>query len=641
MSLAPRPSLLAGREDLLDRLHGLLTEGTQPRTVVLCGLGGVGKTSVVVEYAHRHLTEVGVAWQVASDDPAVLAAELAELTAQLGDREVADLRDPVVSLHAVLAAYPKEWLLVFDDAPDEAAVRRFLPPAGRGRVLITSRSSLWPGRQVLDVPVLDTDVAACFLVNRTADPDEALAGELAIELGKLPLALEQAAAYIQATWAGFAGYLDLFRQRHAVLLDREAPAGHPASVAATIGLALSRLNDAAPAAAGLLRLLACLAAEPVPLGLLLTVEQRRLGLEGGAVDALRPLMTDSVAAADAVAALRRYSLVTPAGGSMILTHRLVQAVTLDQTPDETAMSWRQAAAALVEAAIPDDTSLPGAWQVCSLLLPHVKAVLDDSSPGAGRIATYLGESGSYLAARDMWRKIADAQEEQYGAEHVLTITARQEAAHWTGEAGDPLTARDLLKALLPALHRLAGAEHPATLKARRRLARFTGRAGDPAAARDLLVALLPVQQRVLGPEHPDTLDTRYGLAAWTSDAKDACAARDLFAGLLADYERMLEPEHQDTLTIRYELARWTGEAGDPAAARDQLAALLPVRSRVLGPEDPSTLVTRSQLARWTGEAGDPAAARDQLAALLPVEERVRGPEDPDTLATRNELNRWS
>ena len=108
VSLASRPALLAGRENLLTQLHRLLSEGGQPRSVVLCGLGGVGKTSVATEYAHRHLAEVGIAWQVASQDPAVIAAELAELTAQLGDRELADARDPVASLHAVLAAYPKE-----------------------------------------------------------------------------------------------------------------------------------------------------------------------------------------------------------------------------------------------------------------------------------------------------------------------------------------------------------------------------------------------------------------------------------------------------------------------------------------------------------------------------------------------------
>ena len=89
----------------------------------------------------------------------------------------------------------------------------FVPPAGPGRVLITSRNQIWPPGQALDVPVLDPEVAAEFLVSRTGDPDRAAALELAGELGGLPLALEQAAAYIQATGTTLAGYLALFRQR--------------------------------------------------------------------------------------------------------------------------------------------------------------------------------------------------------------------------------------------------------------------------------------------------------------------------------------------------------------------------------------------------------------------------------------------
>ena len=183
--------------------------------VALCGLGGAGKTSVAVEYAHRHLAEVGVAWQFAAEDPAVLAAGFGELAAQLGARELLDARDPVASVHGVLAGYPAEWLLVFDNAPDRASVAAFVPPAGRGRVLITSQNPNWPPGQALDVPVLDPEVAAEFLVNRTGDPDRQAALELAGELGGLPLALEQAAAYIQATGDSLAGYLASFRQRRA------------------------------------------------------------------------------------------------------------------------------------------------------------------------------------------------------------------------------------------------------------------------------------------------------------------------------------------------------------------------------------------------------------------------------------------
>ena len=440
MSLAPRPALLAGREELLAGLDDRLTAGPAagPRVVALHGLGGAGKTSVAVEYAHRHLAEVGLAWQFPADDPAVLLAEFARLAAQLGARGVVDARDPVAWVHAVLAAFSARWLLVLDNADGQRAVQRFLPPAGRGRVLITSQSAVWPCGQAVEVPPLGTGVAAVFLVNRAGDPDEGAATELAGELDGLPLALEQAAAYIQATGTTLAGYLSLFRDRRADLLARGEVAGHPADVAATLGLALSRLRDEAPAAAGLLRLLACLAPEPVPLALLLSDARVAGELAPEVAATVGPLLGDPVAAGDAVAALRRYSLATPAGDGLVLVHRLVQAITLAQVPAEVAGQWEQAAAALVQAAVPADPELPAAWLVCAVLLPHARAVLGLTTRGMSRVGRYLGRSGSYPAARDLFQLIADAysEDEAYGAEHPDTLTARVRLARWTGEAGD-------------------------------------------------------------------------------------------------------------------------------------------------------------------------------------------------------------
>src|SRR4029077_1732711 len=143
--------------------------------------------------------------------------------------------------------------------------------------------------QAVDVPVLDPVVAADFLVSRTGDADRVAARELAGLLGGLPLALEQAAAYMQATGTALARYLLVFRDRQADLLARGEVAGHP-DVAATLGLAPSRRaargravpggGGGARGAAGLVRLLAFLAPEPVPLAVLLAGD--------GAADGLGP-----------------------------------------------------------------------------------------------------------------------------------------------------------------------------------------------------------------------------------------------------------------------------------------------------------------------------------------------------------------
>jgi hypothetical protein len=520
--LASPPSLLAGREDLLVDLHTRLTggDGPGPRTVALCGFGGAGKTSVALAYAHRHLAEVGVAWQLAAEDPTVLADGFGQLAAQLGARDVADTRDPVASVHGVLAAFPGAWLLIFDNAPDRASVEAFLPPAGPGRVLITSQSALWSRGQALEVPVLDIEVAAGFLAGRTGDTDRRAAWDLAGVLGGLPLALEQAAAYVQASGDSLAAYLASFVQRRPEMLSRGEPTGYPETVATTWRLAFEDVRQAAPGAAGLLRLLAFCAPEAVPLRLLL---QPRPGLAGRlgeeVAPVLGPLMDDRLAAGDAIGALRRYSLISPPADGSVSVHRLVQAVTADQMPAELARQWQHAAAALIENAIPDDTALPETWPVCAQLLPHAQAALADDSAGMARIANYLGNSGSYALARDLQQKVAEAREQILGPEHPATLSARRQLAFWTGQAGDRADARDQYAALLPVRERVLGPEHPHTLGARGNLAHWTGAAGDAAAACDQYAALLPVFERVLGPEHPDTLGARASLADWIERAE--------------------------------------------------------------------------------------------------------------------------
>jgi Tetratricopeptide repeat len=641
--LAPRPTALAGREGLLAELDARLADGPGPRLIALCGLGGAGKTSVAIEYAHRNLPEVGVCWQFGAQDPAVLEAEFAVLAAQLGARDVIDARDPVASVHAVLARFGAGWLLVFDNAVDRASVERFVPPAGSGRVLVTTQSQHWPPGQALNVPVLDNNVAADFLVNRTGHPDRAEARELAAALGGLPLALEQAAAYIQATGVDMTRYLLLFRDRQADLLARGEAVGHPADVTATLELALSRLARKARGAAELLRLLAFLAPEPVPLALLLTGSPAA-GLPSPETAATAsPLLGDPVAVGDAIAALRCYSLLSPAEEGLVLVHRLVQAVTRAQLTAQEADQSEQAAAALVEAAVPADPEAPVAWPTFAALLPHARAVLDPVSGGMGRIAQYLGHTGSYPAARDLYQLIVSAHSDSddYGPEHPDTLAARAYVAIWTGEAGNAAGARDLFAALLATYERVVGIEHPDTLTTRHNLATWSGRAGDAASARDQLAALLPIRERLQDPEHKNVLSTRAERGHWAGEAGDPADARDQYAALLPVRERVQGTEHPDTLITRNNLAYWTGKAGDPASARDQYAALLPIREQILGRDHPHTLATRANLARWAGEAGNAAGARDQYAALLPIREQILGPDHPDTLATRHELAAWT
>ena len=209
-----------------------------------------------------------------------------------------------------------------------------------------------------------------------------------------------------------------------------------------------------------------------------------------------------VAVGDAIAALRRYSLVSPAGDGLVLVHRLVQALTRAQLPVDKADPWEWAAAILVDVAIPARPQLPATWPVCAQLLPHARVVLHPDQqrhvPGSRGIS---GLSGSHPTARDLFGLIADAHRDSdsYGPERPgHPVRPPRARAIWTGVAGDAAGARDQHGALLPIIERLRGPEHPDTLFARHGLARWSGEAGDVAGARDQHAALLPIIERVLG-----------------------------------------------------------------------------------------------------------------------------------------------
>ena len=195
---------------------------------------------------------------------------------------------------------------------------------------------------------------------------------------------------------------------------------------------------------------------------------------------LAPLLEDPLVADDAVAALRQYSLITLAAEGSVSVHGLVQVVTFDQIPAEHHAQWRQATAALIEAAIPADTKSPNTWPVCATLLPHAQKALAGHSVGMARIASYLGHSGSLTAARNLQRRIAEACVRVYGPENPQTLAARVSLARWTGEAGDPAGARDQFADLLPITRagpRRRAPGHPDCPRQPRPLDRAGGRPG--------------------------------------------------------------------------------------------------------------------------------------------------------------------
>ncbi len=212
-NLAASNPHFTGRAELLERLERALTSGPVALTA-LHGLGGIGKSQTALEYAWRHLADFELVWWLRAESVEGLLGGLGGLAVELGAvaPEETNAETRARAALAWLKAHPG-WLLVYDNAETEDDVKDWLPQ-GSGAVILTSRDGAWHHVQPLDVDVMSPADAAALLTERSGDPDAKSAAELATELGYLPLALEQAAAYMFASHWSLARYLKTYRTRH-------------------------------------------------------------------------------------------------------------------------------------------------------------------------------------------------------------------------------------------------------------------------------------------------------------------------------------------------------------------------------------------------------------------------------------------
>jgi hypothetical protein len=196
---------------------------------VLYGLSGVGKSRLTVEYMDRYGHEYRLAWRIRADEPTRLADDFAAMAKALG-LLVPDPTD-LPAIRAVVSRWLTEhdnWLLVFDDASKPEDIEPYLPSKIRGHVLVTSLNHAWgsigtPRR----LHHLTEDASVTFLLERTHRNNRTGAAEVAKLLGGLPLALAQAAGYMEKTQTGFSTYARLFQQQRGPLWEREeAPEDH-------------------------------------------------------------------------------------------------------------------------------------------------------------------------------------------------------------------------------------------------------------------------------------------------------------------------------------------------------------------------------------------------------------------------------
>ena len=568
---------------------------------VLLGARGVGKSSLAAAWARRaaeHDWPV-VAWFDAQDSADMLVS-FSLLAEHLG---IALHKEPEASAHSALdwlRATQQRCLLVFDNAVDPDAVRRWIPATGNVSVLITTNETgfaVLSTAAPIQVDVFTSAQAVTYLQQRTGGGVDG-AAELADDLGRLPLALAQAAPTIIDDLREGRSYAGYRRRMSSVpLRDLLGPVrgdAYPLGYAQAVMLSVEHVEQGVPDVAVVRRVLdavALLSGDAIPTDLLRAVA------DADAVDRI-------------VHQLVSISLLNLAGTAAVGMHHLTQQILLGR-----ARRLRTLPASLADLVAAFESTEPeagDAWPRRELLRQRARLLAQlRRQPEAAE-----------AAAPDLHARLLRAQAREMAllndaSEYSLVL------------AQGPLVVSELTDA--------AGADDPAVLSARHSLGEAYSRAWREPEAAAVLTAVLDARVRVLGPEHPDTLATKASLAKVHMLAGRIAAAADLMTDVVVARRAALGDRDRQTLAARADLASIKTAGGSLDEAIELFEHVYRERVAALGEDDPHTIETRTSLvfARW--RTGDIEQATVLAEHVLADRRRAQGADHPDTLNARLSL----
>ncbi len=627
-----RNAFFTGREALLRELHAALRpEGPAPRIQALTGLAGIGKTQTALEYAYRYAGAYQAVFWVSADTAAAALADLSEIATILA----LPVGAPPQFAHALAAArrwlyrHPN-WLIVLDNLDDPHVLDQ-LALTGRGSVLITTRAqAIGAVGGCFELPPLAEAEGAAFLLQRSkiarsaeqASPaDRAAARALATRLGGLPLALDQAAGYLEETGCGLDVYLDRFRTQEQTLLGRRGRLArdHPDSVATTLSLAYRRVERLNRTAGELLCLCAFLHPDLIP------------------EEVLAPAAADAVQLDEALADLATLSLARRDQRARGLSvHRLVQDVVRATLTEDEQRDWAERAVQAVAAALPECE--PSHFGQFLRFVPQAHTAIELVSrwqlrtAEAARVLDGMGSyyqlTGNYAASLRLLNGALRLRKQRLGRDHLETAETFLHLAQLALVLGRYRRAETLARAALQRRVTQRPPADPLVAQARGFLARVRTERGAYQEADALGRSVLAAQVARLGHAHPHVAETLSLLAEVAFMRGHYRETERLLRKALAINVSSLGADHLVTGLTHEALGtlyRYWGRDRQAAAELERARAIL---SAALGHDHPTVITVLNGLARARLGQGETLAAETLARRALQLREAVLGPEHP-------------
>ena len=650
-----RNPFFTGRETLLQSLRDQLLSGNTmalTQTQAISGLGGIGKTQTAIEYAYRHQQQYSYILWVGAATLEALLSDLSKM-ADLLNVSGRDLQNQQNTANAVKTylSQQRDWLLIFDNADDIAMVRPYLPLGNKtnGHIILTTRAdALGPVAHTIQVQEMDKEEGTQLLLKRgrlfktgqlppqVKASERDVAASIVAAVGGLPLALDQAASYIEETGCSLSEYLELYQTRHQDLLKRRGKlvTDHPETVATTWSLSFQKVEQENKAAAELLRLCAFLAPDAIPIEII-----REGASELGEI--LAPVAADPLYLNEAIAVLRKYSLVKRDSETKTLSiHRLVQQVLKDGMNENIQRQWAECAVRAVSEVFPYGWDVEN-WpqcrrlltqaQVCEELITQYDLVFADAACLLLWCGYYLYQQALYVLAEPFFLRSLSIAEKLDNSEYPKTFDIQHGLAMLYQKQGKYIKAEEFIGKSLSAAEKALGREHPDTATTQHVLASLYQDQGKYSEAEELYREALATTEKMLGREHPDTAATQHALAVLYQAQGKYSEAEELYREALATHEKMQGKEHPQTAETQHELARLYQAQGKYSEAEELYREALATREKMLGREHPDTATTQHELARLYRKQGKYSEAEELYREALATKEKMLGREHPDTI----------
>ncbi|RYP70034.1 hypothetical protein DL771_005725 [Monosporascus sp. 5C6A] len=642
-----RDPTFVDRGDILNQVDLICSEPAG--RVALVGLGGVGKSQLAVEFAHRIAARSADSW---------LSNERNGKWLMILDS--ADNYDVLYS--------------VSENTNDGRPLATYLPQSQNGSIILTTRKKDLAFRltgaypRIIEIGPMTQEEALMLLKNRLSSlSDVDVAAELVRVLDRIPLAISQAAAYIQMRTprSSLTQYLAEFQKSEAKrvrLLSHDAgdlrrdlrqDGGASNAILTTWQVSFDHIRSERPSAADLLSLMSFFDRQGIPESLLRPSSDTKDATQAIGLEAVTESESDDSDGdtesgfEDDIATLRDYCLIMVSDAANTFEmHGLVQLSTRRWLEAQGLQEdFKEQYVLLMASSFP--TGHYENWATCQTLFAHAEAAVEYQpiennlkEKWAGLLHNggwYAWLQGRYAVAERMLRKARRTREERLGKENAITLESISLFAMVLSDKGLYEDAEKLNMQVMDIRKMKLGADHPDTLTSMANLASTFWKQGRLKEAEKLEVQVVETLKMKLGTDHPHTLTSMANLASTYRKQGRWKEAEKLEVHVLETLKMKLGADHPDTLTSMANLASTYRKQGRWEEAEKLDMEVMKIRKMKLGKDHPDTLTSMANLASTFWKQGRLKEAEKLIVQAIEMSKKKLGEDHPNTLTSMANL----